>query len=534
MDSIGGLYNQLVNAIIRPPRFEYDLEDLGSPDFRLGGRQYFRKDVELKNSRGHSLQCSLYAPIKRPKKLPCVIYCHGNSGCRLDAQDAVRILLPMNIMVFAFDFSGCGLSSGEWVSLGFYERDDLRCIIDYLRKHVTRIALWGRSMGAVTSIMYSAEDPSVSCCVVDSPFSSLRTLAMELVDKMAAKLPSLVAKAGYKMVRSSVKKQAKFDIDELETIKSAQASYVPALFGHGEDDTFIAASHSKTLHEAYAGDKNVIYFEGDHNSRRPQFFLDSVSIFIRNYLLSKTDFGSDNPLPSGESFDDYFSPTSSDSFDDLDNISMLNMLAESFYSRQKEDSTYAPTNADEEDEQLRQAILLSMQSSELETDEVKTPRESPPTRKDRNARNPPPIEVEVALDDDFGDDEAAIAAAVAAIDAKHAEVNPTASKDSGGSKKDKKDKRDKKDKKDKRDKKSDTQKSDTEKSPQGDSKKSSSKPEKLAVAESSKSDSESKLSPRDGSGESKSPRRHKRESSGDATSDSSPSNKSKKRSKETD
>jgi pimeloyl-ACP methyl ester carboxylesterase len=139
----------------------------------------------------------------------------GNSGCRLDAQDAVRILLPMNIMVFAFDFSGCGLSTGEWVSLGFYERDDLRCIIDYLRKHesVTRIALWGRSMGAVTSIMYSAEDPSVSCCVVDSPFSSLRTLAMELVDKMAAKLPSLVAKAGYKMVRSSVKKQAKFDIE---------------------------------------------------------------------------------------------------------------------------------------------------------------------------------------------------------------------------------------------------------------------------------------------------------------------------------
>lgn len=141
--------------------------------------------------------------------------CIGNSGCRLDAQDAVRILLPMNIMVFAFDFSGCGLSSGEFVSLGFYERDDLRCIIDYLRKqeHVTRIALWGRSMGAVTSIMYSAEDPSVSCCVVDSPFSSLRTLAMELVEKMAAKLPSLVAKAGYKMVRSSVKKQAKFDIE---------------------------------------------------------------------------------------------------------------------------------------------------------------------------------------------------------------------------------------------------------------------------------------------------------------------------------
>jgi hypothetical protein len=47
-------------------------------------------------------------------------------------------------------------------------------------------------------------------------------------------------------------------------------------------------------------------------------------------------FVGDNPLPAGESFDDYFSPSASDSFDDLDNISMLNMLAETFYSRQKE------------------------------------------------------------------------------------------------------------------------------------------------------------------------------------------------------
>lgn len=151
-----------------------------------------------------------------------------------------------------------------------------------------------------------------------------------------------------------------FICSELETIKSAQASYVPALFGHGEEDSFIPVSHSKVLHESYAGDKNLILFEGDHNSRRPQFFLDSVSIFIRNYLLSKSEFGStflassswyrsicisdtlpspgDNPLPAGESFDDYFSPAFSDDFNELDNIDMLNLLAESFYAKQK-DST---------------------------------------------------------------------------------------------------------------------------------------------------------------------------------------------------
>ena len=45
--------------------------------------------------------------------MPVVIYCHGNSGCRLDGLDAVRLLLPMGISVVTFDFSGSGNSEGE-------------------------------------------------------------------------------------------------------------------------------------------------------------------------------------------------------------------------------------------------------------------------------------------------------------------------------------------------------------------------------------------------------------------------------------
>lgn len=32
------------------------------------------------------------------------------------------------------------------------------------------------------------------------------------------------------------------------------------------------------------GDKNMIKFDGDHNSSRPQFYYDSVSIFFFNIL----------------------------------------------------------------------------------------------------------------------------------------------------------------------------------------------------------------------------------------------------------
>ena len=38
------------------------------------------------------------------------------------------------------------------------------------------------------------------------------------------------------------------------------------------------------MYEAYAGDKNIIKFEGDHNSNRPAFFFDSAVIFLTNTL----------------------------------------------------------------------------------------------------------------------------------------------------------------------------------------------------------------------------------------------------------
>lgn len=132
----------------------------------------------------------------------------------MDAIDALRTLLPMNIMVVAFDFSGCGLSEGEYISLGYYEKEDIKVLVEHLRERelTTRIALWGRSMGAATALQYAATDPSLACIVCDSVFSSLQTLASELVGHFGIDVPGLMIKIVFNMVRNSVKKRAKFDI----------------------------------------------------------------------------------------------------------------------------------------------------------------------------------------------------------------------------------------------------------------------------------------------------------------------------------
>ncbi|KAJ4887204.1 alpha/beta-Hydrolases superfamily protein [Raphanus sativus] len=280
---------QFVNFIIRPPRAEYDPEhDLLEKDFMMKGRWYHRKDLEVKNSRGDVLQCSHYMPVELPegKPLPCVIYCHGNSGCRADGSEAAVVLLLSNITVFTLDFSGSGLSGGEHVTLGWNEKDDLKAVVEYLRQdgNISLIGLWGRSMGAVTSLMYGAEDPSIAGMILDSPFSDLVDLMMELVDTYKFPLPKFTVKFAIQFMRRAIQKKAKFDIMDLNTIKVAKSSFVPVLFGHALNDDFIRPHHSDRIYEAYVGDKNIVKFEGDHNSPRPQFFIDSINIFFHNVL----------------------------------------------------------------------------------------------------------------------------------------------------------------------------------------------------------------------------------------------------------
>ncbi|KAL0698639.1 hypothetical protein Bca4012_054761 [Brassica carinata] len=299
---------QLVNFIIRPPRAEYNPEhDLLEQEFLLKGRWYQRKDLEVKNSRGDTLKCSHYMPVERSqdRPLPCVVYCHGNSGCRADASEAAIVLLPSNITIFTLDFSGSGLSGGEYVTLGSNEKDDLKAVVEYLRTdgNVSLIGLWGRSMGAVTSLMYGAEDPSIAAMVLDSPFSDLVDLMMELVDTYKFPLPKFTIKFAIQYMRRAVQKKAKFDITNLNTIKVAKSCFVPVLFGHAIDDDFIHPHHSERIYEAYVGDKNIIKFEGDHNSPRPQFYFDSINIFFHN-VLQPPEVAV--PTTLFDPFDDYF------------------------------------------------------------------------------------------------------------------------------------------------------------------------------------------------------------------------------------
>ncbi len=72
------------------------------------------------------------------------------------------------------------------MTLGWREQDDLSLAVQHLRDlgTVSTIGLWGRSMGAVTALLYSQKDPSIAGVVSQA---DVHVSAMHI---MSAKSPT--------------------------------------------------------------------------------------------------------------------------------------------------------------------------------------------------------------------------------------------------------------------------------------------------------------------------------------------------------
>jgi hypothetical protein len=125
-------YQELVNAIIRPPRCTYEISQLGPKSFDYCGKIFERRDFELRNLRGMKVVCSMWEPAPQCRHnnvLPCVIYMHGNSSARVEALTQLSLVLSLGATLVSFDFCGSGRSDGNYVSLGAFEKDDLKVSI---------------------------------------------------------------------------------------------------------------------------------------------------------------------------------------------------------------------------------------------------------------------------------------------------------------------------------------------------------------------------------------------------------------------
>ena len=154
------------------------------------------------------------------------------------------------------------MSDGEFCTYGYYERNDLRSLIDHLlaRRDVTvgRIGLFGTSMGAAVALQAAAIDDRIAAVVAENSFATLRSIFDDYQKRMI-QLP-------FHYLRNIVIKRseqiAKFRANDVSPLESVRSLAIPVLFIYGADDHLISCRYSITLYEAKPSPKELFAIPG--------------------------------------------------------------------------------------------------------------------------------------------------------------------------------------------------------------------------------------------------------------------------------
>ena len=218
--------------------------------------------------------------------MPIVIYAHANSSSRVEGINIKNCLLKRNINVCTFDFEGSGYSEGEYISLGFHEKNQLKNIVDFIENYpgVGEIGLWGRSMGAATSLIYASIDKRIKAIVVDSPFADFRRVAKEMCMAQVS-IPGFLIEGAISIIGKSVYKKNKMKINEIKPIEAVKKCDIPIIFVHAKDDDLVNFQHTLDLYNNYRGiSKEIKEVNGGHNGKRSTATMESIAKFFEKRL----------------------------------------------------------------------------------------------------------------------------------------------------------------------------------------------------------------------------------------------------------
>jgi pimeloyl-ACP methyl ester carboxylesterase len=182
-----------------------------------------------------------------------LVYLHGIADNRTSAAGVVARFAPRGFDVVAFDSRANGESDGDICTYGFFEKEDLRRIIDTIPPGP--IVLLGTSLGAAIALQEAAHDPRVSAIVAAETFSDLRTVATE-------RAPAFFTKGIIRRAFQLAEEQGHFNVDAVSPQDAAASITAPVLLIHGAADVDTRPAHSERVFAALKGPKRLILVPG--------------------------------------------------------------------------------------------------------------------------------------------------------------------------------------------------------------------------------------------------------------------------------
>ena len=178
-----------------------------------------------------------------------VLVLHGITDHKETMLGLAKDLAAAGYRAVLVDLRGHGRSSGQWLTFGVIESQDLKQLVDALdAQHLLagHVGVFGPSYGGGVAIQYAAFDPRVRAVVAVCPFASLRSVTPSVV-RMYAPWP-----ANWLILNSTIDRAvtqsgtiASFDPDRADAVRAIGETDAQVLLIHGKNDRKIPPAHSE-------------------------------------------------------------------------------------------------------------------------------------------------------------------------------------------------------------------------------------------------------------------------------------------------
>ncbi|MGM0899978.1 MAG: alpha/beta hydrolase [Bacillota bacterium] len=223
-----------------------------------------KRDVIIPSPFGYSLKAIIVEPWQTNRYM---IFCHGVTENKMSSVKYMNLFIERGFNAIIYDQRRHGDSGGKTTSYGFYEKFDLKAVVDWLRKDKDAnlfLGIHGESMGAATVLQYAGMlEDSADFYVADCAYSNFEEQLAYRVKEEVKLPPQLMLP----IARLFLKIRDRYPLKEVSPISAVEQIEKPILFIHSKKDDYILPDMTERLFMRKKGPKHLFLAENGVHAR---------------------------------------------------------------------------------------------------------------------------------------------------------------------------------------------------------------------------------------------------------------------------
>lgn len=229
---------------------------------------------------------NLHAAYIEQKSHIYMIMVHGYRGDGASIISPIKQMKKAGYNLLIPDLRGHGFSEGDYIGMGWDDREDIIQWIDYLlsKDPHASIILYGVSMGGATVMDVAGEKlpHQVKAIIEDCGYTSVWDIFKAHID-----MNNIESEVALHMASLVTKIRAGYYLEDVRPIEQVKKSQTPMLFIHGAEDNFVPFAMVNELYNAATCPKEKLVIQGAGHANscsvNSELYYQTIFHFIEKY-----------------------------------------------------------------------------------------------------------------------------------------------------------------------------------------------------------------------------------------------------------